>query len=179
MLRYSKSVLMSFVVLASCLSGGAPAEAQGLLEEISSGFADLDRARLEVMGAEEPPHIELIDTSGLFFTNKTNEPIYVCAIYFERGNGVETLTGWYVQGWWKLGAGKTIRVLSSIEDKNIYYYAESGTHFWEGDKTEFVTNTKFRYRAPLNNKGGYFTKGFRQVDTKGADRYTLSFTPAR
>ena len=60
--------------------------AGNILSNISSGFGDLDRARLQIMGAQEPPKIMVPNTNGLYFRNKTNEPVFICILFFTPEN---------------------------------------------------------------------------------------------
>jgi uncharacterized membrane protein len=179
MLRFV-SLVVSLIALL--LLSTSSIQAGGILANIGSGLADLDRARLQIMGAQEPPQIIVPDTNGLYFRNKSNEAVYICILFYTPENltvGAETSASWTATGWWKIDPGKTGRVLTAIANRYVYFHAQSRTHFWEGDKNLLVSNGRFTYdvdRTKPAQLQGYVSKSFRKLDTGSATRYVLDLT---
>ncbi|WP_140789009.1 DUF1036 domain-containing protein [Myxococcus xanthus] len=125
-----------------------------------------------VLGAAGDAH------AYLQFCNLTNVNIWTAYSRLDPGCIPMDGSTWRNSGWWELTPGQCKIVYSSaIPGSTIYYYAEGGGRVWAGPFMTCVSNAVFSLCDNSCTITGSRNVGFRQIDTGGAQNYTLNFTP--
>lgn len=115
--------------------------------------------------------------------NRSNERAEVSIGYNDSRHG------WTSEGWWEVGAGECVDLITEDLDERYYYIYATGNRggVWSGPKSQkggfFCTSTrKFTYhnrdferRDEIDcERGKLQTKKFIEVDTKDANEFTFN-----
>jgi hypothetical protein len=115
---------------------------------------------------------------GLWFFNRTKQPIYISVAYYVPGSSgalgdgtsfdAPTPGAWYVRGWYKVDPNKATQVIAGdLQERYYYFYANSANRVWSGkDSFHFIQPVKgFWYKVGSPPAVGTVQKGFRKIDT--------------
>lgn len=106
-------------------------------------------------------------SSGVQFCNTSKyEYIHIAINHWENGS-------WYREGWWKIPRGDCMRVLSSIQNQTMYYYAYSGSVEWSGPKKFCTVSSAFRIpKGTCPTDADIY--GFKELRLGNHDAFTLT-----
>jgi uncharacterized membrane protein len=80
---------------------------------------------------------------GLSFVNRYSSGVSVCLLWYNRSCGEKP---WRKSGWWNLGVGQGVQVLTGNLNSRYYYFyarAADGAYWGEHNRRILVTNNRF------------------------------------
>lgn len=158
------AVLSGFSLLAK------PAQASSFCLDVWNPSCDIIPDT--IIDAEIAP----MTSFDIYLHNKTAQPIWVAARYYEDvpdrtdstlgGGGVSTTHEWKTVGYWKVDPHKKVLVLDQLDDvvgRNIYFHAHSqngGT--WGDSDLTFNVNGENRsfFRTDMGGRFAEYTQDF-------------------
>ena len=111
---------------------------------------------------------------ALTFQNNYEWPVWLCLLWYDDS----CPTRWRKTGWWYIGHGQDVEVLSGNLRSHYYYFwarAADGAH-WSGNGFQFlVTNKQFNVcqNDPLEQS---YLVSMREIYTGGADHVPISLS---
>jgi uncharacterized membrane protein len=107
-------------------------------------------------------------SEGWCICNKSSESKVWVAIAYKDNNG------WVRKGWYEIAKNECSNILSVLNYKYVYYYAQGNSKKWYGDNQICVHPTKkFTYRSSTCS-GEYKAYPFRKVDTNDLSSWTTN-----
>jgi uncharacterized membrane protein len=133
--------------------------------------AGLAAAAVSVLGASNAH-------AWLKFCNGTPDRAFVAISYLDE-NRCSGIGDWFDEGWFAVEPNQCSIVLGGdLTNTFYYYYAESGSRIYSGDfMTDCIPRSAFGQCADFCTYHDVSTYGMREINTGGADNYSLSLLP--